>query len=75
MIGYATLFDRVRIRKCYPGVLTSSEDVIERLVEGVGDLNIDRVENEERSLRVVIYLPMSGTNSRDPSLLKRTEIL
>ena len=35
------------------------------------DLNIGRVGNEGRSLRVVIYLSMSGINSMDLNLLTR----
>ena len=79
MIEYAVPFDRVRShglgKNSYPVVLRFLEDVKGSLVEGVVDLNIDRVVNEGKSLRVVIYLPMSGTESRGLSPLTRIGIL
>ena len=38
------------------------------------DVNIGRVENEGRSLRVVIYLKMCGIKPMDLNLLMRTGI-
>lgn len=79
MIGYAAPFDRVRIhglRNYYPVVcLRFLEGVKGSLVEAVVDLNIDRVGNEGKSLKVVIYLPMSGTNSKGLSPMTRIGIL
>ena len=83
MIGYAALFDRVRIHGLakyhhHPVdvvVLGFWEDVKGNLVEVVVDLNVDRVGNEGKSLRVVIYLPMSGIKSKALNLLTRIGIL
>jgi hypothetical protein len=74
---YAAPFDRVRIQglENYHFVLRSLGDVKGSLVEGVVDLNIDRVGNEGKILRVVIYLPMSGTESKGLSPLTRIGIL
>ena len=78
MTEYATPFDRVRIHnglRSYLVVLRFLVDVEGNLVKVVVDLNIDRVGNEEKSLRVVIYLPMFGTRSKDLSRLMRIGIL
>ena len=56
-------------------ILIVLKDVKEKLVEEVVDLNIGRVGNEGKSLRVAIYLPMSGTKSEGLSLLTRIGIL
>jgi hypothetical protein len=75
VIGYAAPFDQVRIHgglKNYPLVV---EDVKGSLVVGVVDLNIDRVGSERKSLKVVIYLPMSGTKTKGLSPSTRTGIL
>jgi hypothetical protein len=69
---YVAPFDRVRT---HDPVLICLGDVEEHLGVEVVDLNVDRVGNEERSLRVVIYPPMSGTNSMDLNLLTRIGIL
>ena len=72
MIGYAAPFDRVRIHGyLVVVVLRYLEDVKGRLVEAVVDLSIDRVGNERKSLRGVIYLPMSGTTSTGLSPSRR----
>ena len=77
MTEYAAPFDRVRIQGSgnYHFVLRYLGDVKGSLVEGVVDLNIDRVGNEGKILRVVIYLPMSGTESKGLSPLTRIGIL
>ena len=78
MTEYATPFDRVRIHndlRSYLVVLRFLVDVEGNLVKVVVDLNIDRVGNEEKSLRVVIYLPMFETRSKDLSRLMRIGIL
>ena len=76
MTEYAAPFDRVRTH-CLGNhpVLIFLEDVKGSLVKKVVDLNIGRVGNEEKSLRVVIYLPMPGTKSKGLNLLTRIEIL
>ena len=71
-------FDRVRIHgldNYLLVVLRFLVDVKGSLVEEVVDLNIDRVGDEGKSLRVVIYLPMCGTKTRGLSPLMRIEIL
>ena len=78
MIEYAEPFDRVRTH-----ALWSHPVVVVRFLEGAKgslvvvevDLNIDRVGNEEKSLRAVIYLPMSGTKLKDLSPLMKIGIL
>ena len=79
MTKYVAPFDRVRTHDLgnYPVVLRFLEDVKEnlRLVAGVVDLHIGRVENEGKSLKVVIYLPMSETKSKRLSPLTRLGIL
>ena len=77
MTKYVAPFDRVRTHDLgnYPVVLRFLEDVKENLVAGVVDLHIGRVENEGKSLKVVIYLPMSETKSKRLSPLTRLGIL
>ena len=80
MIEYAAQFDRVRTHGLgnhyYPVVvLRFLEDAKGYMVEGVVDLSIGRVGNEGKSLKVVIYLLMSGTKSKGLSLLTRIGIL
>ena len=70
-------FDRVRIHGLdnYLLVPIFLVDVRGSLVVVVVDLNIDRVGNEGKSLRVVIYLPMCGIKTRGLSPLMRIGIL
>ena len=77
MTKYVAPFDRVRTHDLgnYPVVLIFLEDVKENLVAGVVDLDIGRVENEGKSLKIVIYLPMSETKSKSLSTLTRLGIL
>ena len=76
MTGYVAPFDRVRTHGLENySVLRFLEDVKGSLVEGVVELNIGRVGDEGKSLKVVIYLPMSGTNSKGLNLLTRKGIL
>jgi hypothetical protein len=78
VIEYAVPFDRVRTHGLgsYPVVVVRFlEGVKGSLVEVVVDLNVDRVGNEGKSLRAVIYLPMSGTKSKGLSPLMKIGIL
>ena len=78
MTECAAPFDRVRIHgldNYLLVVLRFLVDVRGNLVVVVVDLYIDRVGNEGKSLRVVIYLPMTGTKTRGLSPLMRIEIL
>ena len=69
MTKYVAPFDRVRTHDLgnYPIFGRCKR-------ERVVDLHIGRVENEGKSLRVVIYLPMPGTKSKGLSSLTRIGI-
>ena len=78
MTECAAPFDRVRIHgldNYLLVVLRFLVDVRGSLVVVVVDLNIDRVGNEGKSQRVVIYLPMCGTKTRGLSPSMRIGIL